>query len=355
VSGGNVSQTNSAASSATSGNTGTTTQTATQNQAPSRCGCFGTGVQASGQSAGTDQASLAASKAVQVDPSNSNEPIRIGSPGNGGTVSQTNNAASSATSGNTATIGQTASQNQGGSGVQAVGQDASTDQLSGAFSLAKQVGASNDNDPVRIWSPGSDGAVSQTNNAASSATSGNTATTGQNATETQSGPSCGCHGTAVQAAGQSAATDQGALAASAALQLAGRSPCGCGSAGGNSNDPVAIWSPGSSGSVTQTNNAASSAKAGNTATTTQSAGQVQADGCGCSGVAVQALGQIASTHQGALGLSLAFQLAPANASDPVRIWSWGGDGSTSQSNSGASSGTAGNTARTAQTGTALMV
>jgi hypothetical protein len=70
---------------------------------------------------------------------------------------------------------------------------------------------------------------------------------------------------------------------------------------------------------------------------------------------VQALGQQAGTHQGALGLSLALQHAAANADDPVRIWSWGGDDSTSQSNSGASAGTAGNTARTAQTGTALMV
>jgi hypothetical protein len=107
--------------------------------------------------------------------------------------------------------------------------------------------------------------------------------------------------------------------------------------------------------VSQTNNAASSAKAGNTATTAQSAGQTQADGCGCSGTRVQALGQLASTGQGAFGLSLALQFAPANANDPARIWSWGGDGSTAQSNSGASSGTAGNTARTAQTGTALMV
>jgi hypothetical protein len=120
---------------------------------------------------------------------------------------------------------------------------------------------------------------------------------------------------------------------------------------------VRIWSLGNEGSLAQTNDASSSATAGNTATTTQSAGQTQGAGCGCFGSAprVQALGQQADTHQGALGLSLALQHAPSNDSQPVRIWSWGGSGSTSQSNRGASAGTAGNTARTAQTGTALMV
>jgi hypothetical protein len=272
-----------------------------------------------------------------------------------GNVTQTNDAASSATSGNTATTTQSVNQTQGGSGVQAVGQYASTDQLSGALSLAKQIGATNDNEPVRVWSPGAGGNVSQTNSAASSATSGNTATTPQSTTQAQASSPCGCGGTQVQAVGQSAETKQGSLAASAALQLAGRSPCGCGSAGGNVDDPVRIWSPGSDGNVTQTNDAASSATSGNTATTPQSAWQTQQSGCGCSGPRVQALGQIAATNQGSLGLSLALQGDPRNADDPVRIWSWGGGGSTSQSNDAASSGRSGNTATTPQTGTLSMV
>jgi hypothetical protein len=139
------------------------------------------------------------------------------------------------------------------------------------------------------------------------------------------------------------------------MQLAGRSPCGCGPSGGNSNDPVRIWSPGEGGSLSQLNNAASSSSAGNTATTSQTAAQVQAGGCGCSGVHVQATGQQAPTAQQALAHSLALQGAAANASDPVRVWSTGGGASTSQANTGASSGSAGNTARTTQTGTALMV
>jgi hypothetical protein len=258
-------------------------------------------------------------------------------------------------SGNTATTSQTGTQSQPAAGVQALGQDASTSQLSGALSLARQVGVGNDNDPARIWSPGNDGAVSQTNNAASSATSGNTGTTTQNGTQNQSGSSCHCSGTAVQAVGQSAHTHQGALATSAAMQLAGRAPCGCGSAGGNSSGGGRIWSPGDGGSVSQLNNAASSSSAGNTGTTSQSAGQTQAGGCGCSGARVQAAGQVAPTKQDARGTSLAFQGGPANAGDPVRLWSREGNASTSQTNSGASSGNAGNTARIAQTGMSMMV
>jgi hypothetical protein len=107
--------------------------------------------------------------------------------------------------------------------------------------------------------------------------------------------------------------------------------------------------------LSQLNNAASSSNAGNTATTSQTAGQVHAGVCGCSGVHVQATGQVAPTKQHALAHSLALQGAPANASNPARVWSGGGGGSTSQSNTGASSGSAGNTARITQTGTALMV
>jgi hypothetical protein len=312
-------------------------------------------VQASGQSAHTEQGSLAGSAAVQVGPSNRNEPVGIGSSGNGGNVTQTNDAASSAKAGNTATTTQTTNETQGGSGVQAIGQDASTKQLAGGLSLAKQVGAENVSSPVRVWSPGADGSVNQTNSAASSASAGNTATTPQSAAQTQGSSRCGCSGTQVQAVGQSAETTQGALAASAALQLPGREACGCSSTWGNVADPVRIWSPGGGGSVSQTNDAASSATSGNTATTSQTASQLQSSDCGCSGTRVQAIGQLAPTHQGSLGLSLALQGGPANSADPARIWSRGDDGSSSQGNDAASRGAAGNTARTTQTGTPLLV
>src|SRR4051812_39800463 len=308
---GAVTQTNDAASSATAGNTGTTTQNATQAQA-APCGCVSPtaliqaaqdgniagliaaaaplaqpaaapaaaapqqapqttaaapAVQSSGQDAATDQQAAAASSATQVDPTNQNVSVRVLSPGSNGSVAQTNNAASSATSGNTATTGQTASQTQGGSGVQSSVQHAGTGQDSAALSAAKQIAPSNSNISVRVLSPGSDGNVSQTNNAASSATSGNTATTTQNATQNQGSSLCGCSGSGsgVQSSDQSAHTDQGSLAASKAVQLAPS----------NSNNPIRIGSWGDNGSVNQTNDAASSATSGNTATTGQTAGQTQ--------------------------------------------------------------------------------
>jgi hypothetical protein len=365
--GGSVSQTNSAASSANAGNTATTTQGATQDQG-TPCGCggkAGPGVQASVQEAETDQTAVGLSEAKQIGAENSNDPVRIWSPGEDGDVSQTNSAASSANAGNTATTTQTAGQDPSsprcscscgcspGTEIQAAGQVSSTSQLAVALSEAKQIGAENTNDPVRIWSPGNDGNVSQTNSAASSANAGNTASTTQDATQNQGTP-CACGGLGVQAIGQWAETDQAALAASGAVQLPGRSHCGCEPSSGNSAGPVRIWSPGTDGNVTQTNSAASSAGAGNMATTTQSGLAGQGLGCGCSGLQIQALGQLAGTLQRAAALSLAFQAGPANELEPVRVGSWGGGGSTSQSNGTASSGSAGNTARTSQTGR-LMV
>jgi hypothetical protein len=151
----------------------------------------GTPVQSSTQSATTDQAALAASDAVQVDPSNENLVVRVLSPGTDGSVTQTNNAASSGTSGNTATTSQTAGQTQAAScgcavspttmtdaaqngdpagvlagatqlapattaapaGVQSSDQSASTDQSSLAASSAAQVDPSNQNIDVRVLSP----------------------------------------------------------------------------------------------------------------------------------------------------------------------------------------------------------
>ena len=75
-------------------------------------------IQVSGQSATTQQQAGAASSATQVDPSNTNVSIRVLSPGDDGSVSQSNTAGSSASSGNHAGTTQTAGQNAGGSGIQ---------------------------------------------------------------------------------------------------------------------------------------------------------------------------------------------------------------------------------------------
>ena len=158
----------------------------------------------------------------------------------------------------------------------------------------------------------------------------------------------------MQALGQKSEIGQGAFAASSALQLPGRSECGCGGSFGNSSDPVRVWSPGNDGSVDQENEAESNADAWNTAAVTQTGTQTQlSPKCGCSGLGVQALGQWSGVHQGAIALSSAKQIGASNTSDPIRIWSYGGGGRTHQSNEADSSSTAPNVARILQTGTQL--
>ena len=336
--------------------------------------------QAAIQSASTSQAAGAASGAVQSDPTNTNISIRILSPGNDGSVSQSNAANSSANAGNSASTSQSATQSQPGSGVQSAIQSAGTDQLAAALSEAKQYGASNTNIPVRILSPGDGGSVTQSNAVDSSANAGNDARTRQTSTQSQ-GSSCGCSGApGVQSGTQTANTSQGALAASKAVQV---DPS-------NTNISVRILSPGNDGDVTQSNSVTSDANAGNRASTEQRASQGKAgESCGCEAAAttpavtqpdaatqsdatasqpvstagqadsaakpasspsigVQAAGQDAATHQIAAAGSSAEQSGASNANYPVRIGSPGDDGSVDQSNAVSSKANAGNSAWTGQ-------
>ena len=296
-------------------------------------------IQVSGQSAGTSQQAAATSSATQVDPSNKNISIRVLSPGNDGAVTQSNNAASSAAAGNQSSTGQSANQAAGGSGIQTSQQAAGTDQVAAALSAAAQLDPSNTNVGIRVLSPGNDGSVTQSNNAASRADAGNAASTTQSGTQSQSGSSCGCSdSTPIQTSDQSASTDQTAAALSAAKQI---DPS-------NTAVSVRVLSPGDGGSVTQSNNANSSANAGNRAATTQGASQSQAGGCGCGGTAVQQANQQAETEQGALAASAAIQADPSNDASPVRVLSPGSDGSVNQSNNAASSAHSGNSAATTQ-------
>jgi hypothetical protein len=357
---GNVTQSNNATSTAT--NTGTTTQNGTQLQ-----GSGGSGVQSSVQDAQTQQAANAASSAAQVDPSNSNISVRVLSPGSDGNVAQSNDVSSTATATNTAPVTQTSFQDpsgpapspscgcggQGGQDVQSITQGSWIGQIGDAQSSAEQVGASNSNDPVRVGSPGSDGNVSQSNNATSTATATNTAPVSQSGTQTQSdppSPSCGCGGgsdPSVQALGQSSWIGQGAQALSSADQVGAS----------NSNDPVRVWSDGGGGSVTQSNTDASTATSANTAPVSQTGTQIQSgSSCGCSGSdpSVQALGQDSGTSQLAGAASSALQVGANNTADPVRIWSDGNDGNLTQSNTASSTATAANTGTTTQLGNQLQ-
>ena len=83
----------------------------------------GSGTQAIGQSAESEQDAVAASKAEQSGAKNTNISVRVLSPGDDGSVDQSNSVKSSATAANLNLTEQDAGQAQGGSGgTQAIGQ-----------------------------------------------------------------------------------------------------------------------------------------------------------------------------------------------------------------------------------------
>ena len=355
-SGGKVVQTNSVDSDASAKNSNDVDQTVDQTQrgGASDCKCHGsTGIQVAGQSSKNEQFGLGLSAAIQKDASNTNDPIRVKSWGNDGDVWQTNSVDSDAKASNRNHVDQDATQTQSagsgsGLGIQVAGQEAKNHQGAVALSAALQDGASNENKPLRVLSPGYDGRVYQSNSVDSDASASNRNKVDQEATQTQSGGSmCGCHsGIGIQALGQSSWNAQGSLAASFAEQKAGRSPCGCPSGASNVNDPARILSPGSGGSVWQSNSVDSRATGRNSNHADQSADQSQA-GAGAR-LGIQAAGQEAKNEQLALVLAAALQHAPKNASGPLSVLSPGRGGSTSQSNDAAANGYGANRNRAGQ-------
>jgi epidermal growth factor receptor substrate 15 len=359
---GDVTQSNSVSSTADATNTNSTDQSSNQDPTGSggSCGCSSDtpGIQVAKQKASNDQTAAALSAASQVGAKNENVPVRVLSPGDNGSVDQSNDVSSKASASNDNTTKQDVDQDQanadgcgchaGSEGIQVAEQSSWNEQGAAALSFAEQKGAQNENTPVRVKSKGDDGDVSQSNSVDSTASASNSNSTYQDADQKQADgkSTCGCDGLGIQVTGQESASEQGALAASAAIQDFGKSECGCHS-GGNSNNPVRVWSPGSDGSVSQTNSADSTATADNSNSTDQDARQYQSGG---SGIGIQALGQESTNGQLAIALSGAFQLNPSNNNDPTRVYSPGGGGSVSQSNTASSDATAKNTNDTDQYG-----
>ena len=315
-----VSQSNDASSNATAGNINLTGQTADQSQGSDSCKC-GSGIQAIGQSAKSEQDAAAIAATIQEKPSNSNAPIRVLSKGDDGDVSQSNEASSNAEAGNLNVTAQKADQAQaGGSGIQVIGQEAKNDQDAFALGLTIQKGAENENAPLRVLSKGDSGDVWQSNKASSNATAGNINLTGQHADQIQRGDSCKC-GSGIQVIGQSSKNHQGAVALAATLQLGSRQPCKCqdDSKFGNSNEPTRVLSPGGDGAVRQANVATSDATALNWNATKQAASQIQAHPCRCkAGDGIQVIGQLDVSKQFAVALAATLQLDPSNTSAPER-------------------------------------
>ena len=331
--GGNVTQSNTATSDATAFNLNATKQDADQDQDGS-CKC-GSGEQAIGQFAENDQKAAALSATIQEKPSNTNTSVRVLSWGDDGDVTQSNDASSSATAANLNALKQDADQDQGGSGIQAIGQAAKSEQDAFALGLTFQSGASNENTPVRVLSPSKHGSgdVTQTNTASSDALAANVNLTKQDADQYQGvgghdGYDC-CGATGIQAIGQLAKNDQKAKAAAVTFQIFDQ-PCKCGDKGGsgNVNAPVSVLSDegkgksrekGDGGDVTQSNAASSDADALNINLLKQDADQDQEGSCRCSdSYGIQAIGQKAENDQWAAALAATFQIGASNTNAPVR-------------------------------------
>jgi hypothetical protein len=345
---GSVSQSNNSAAGSVAGNKASTEQAVGQSQS-------GAGEQAVGQVAETIQKAKSQATSVQEKPSNSNISVRIHSPGDDGDVEQSNNSFAGSAAGNKAETTQAVEQQQGGgeeakskcckggSGVQAVGQEAKTIQKAESDATSVQEHASNENIPVRIGSKGDNGSVSQSNNSEALSFAGNAASTAQGVEQSQDG-GCGCAGDLVQAVGQKAITGQFADSEATSIQKGAK----------NSNTPVRIYSEGDDGDVEQSNNSLALSKALNLAQTEQAVGQSQGGDCGCGdrhksgGARVQAVGQWAETWQKADSDATSVQWKPSNTNAPVREKSKGGGGSVSQSNNSLAASAALNLARTLQ-------
>jgi hypothetical protein len=297
-------------------------------------------VQGVEQSAGTGQSASSSASSTQTNPSNSNISVRIFSPGNNGSVSQSNNSVAGSVAGNASKTNQGVSQSQGGGGgEQAVGQVAETIQKAKSQAESKQEKPSNSNISVRIHSKGDDGDVEQSNNSIAGSAAGNLSETGQ-AVEQSQGDKCGCKhggGSGVQAVGQEAKTIQMAESEAKSVQEHAK----------NENIPVRIGSEGGGGSVSQSNNSVAGSLAGNASKTTQGVEQTQG-GCGCGGDAVQAVGQGAITGQLADSKATSVQKGAENSNTPVRIDSDGYDGDVEQSNNSIGLSAALNAAKTDQ-------
>jgi hypothetical protein len=313
-----VNQSNTASSNATAANLNGTKQSAEQEQTGGSCKCAG-GSQIVGQFADNDQKAGALAATVQVKPSNDNVSVRVLSPGNDGPVSQTNEATSDAEAGNFNATKQDAAQAQSGSGLQVIGQAAKNEQDAFALGLTFQIGASNENAPVRVLSPGNGGPVSQSNVASSDAKAGNLNWTNQSASQGQGSTGC-CSGSGIQAIGQLAQNRQGAVAVAATLQLFAKQPCRCkdDSSIGNSSEPTRVLSPGNDGPVRQLNKATSNADAVNWNAAKQHALQAQGADCRCKHDGIQAIGQLSDSRQFAFGLAAGLQLHGLNRWAPDR-------------------------------------
>jgi hypothetical protein len=222
---GDVTQSNESAAGSFAGNSNDTSQTVDQAQG----GAGGTGIQESGQKAGSLQHADSNAESTQVHPTNRNISVRVLSPGHNGSVTQSNESKAKSFAGNKNTLTQDTTQHQSGSGccpapangkdkhadpcgcgsgvgIQAGGQEAYNKQVAESNAESKQVKPTNQNISVRVLSPGHDGDVSQTNSSTALSGAFNKNDTTQSLDQTQHGDRCHpcSKGVGIQAAAQKA-------------------------------------------------------------------------------------------------------------------------------------------------------
>ena len=219
-----MTQINSSSAVSAAGNKNTTDQTVDQSAGGSS---GGSAVQYADQKAGNRQDATSDATSHQSGASNANYPVRIGSPGGGGSVTQVNASAALSAAGNKNETNQTATQDAGGAAVkqlplsdgcsdkcgkpsydgcgdkcgkpsdgcrdkcgggggpvvQDAKQKAYNDQTADSSAESTQCCAQNTNAPVRIKSYGDDGDVKQANLSGAISVAGNKNDTTQNATQ----------------------------------------------------------------------------------------------------------------------------------------------------------------------------
>jgi len=298
--------------------------------------------QIAGQAADNKQSADADATAVQVEPSNTASSIRVLSPGDGGNVTQSNNATGLAAALNGNTTDQSIDQSQGGgssepakedgkstspsgsSYTQIAGQSADNKQWADADATAVQIKPTNTASSIRVLSPGDDGDVTQSNDATAIGIAANGNETTQSIDQSQGGgsyepakedgkdaqssyPSGSSY---TQVAGQEAGNYQKADADATAVQV---KPT-------NSVDSIRVLSPGDDGDVTQSNSTTALAAALNLNDTDQSIDQQQS-GSGHGSDYLQVAGQGNWSGQQADADSTAIQLGAKNEYNPVRVLS----------------------------------
>ncbi len=252
--------------------------------------------QIAGQSAENHQSADAGALAVQVAPKNTASSIRVLSPGDDGDVTQSNSTTAVAAALNGNTTNQSIGQSQSGGGLgsgytQVAGQEAVNDQSANAGALAVQIAPKNTASSIRVLSPGDDGDVTQSNDATAVGIAANGNATNQALGQSQTGSGYGSG--YLQVAGQGAWNGQDAAAGAAAFQLGAK----------NDNAPIRVGSPGSGGSVEQSNEVGALALALNLNATCQSLWQSQT-GYGSSYLQVAGQGAWSGQRGGAEAIAL---------------------------------------------------